>query len=192
MSDAPAEPTSDYPVATKLDVGINRVEDRIVLIAETRGHGRRAAWLTRRLLRLLLDRYAEVIAGSSPTAAQAPPGQRDEVLQMEHVGALEAGSDAEDDDTAERTAPSGHYLVTDARMQVRGGNILLALDGVTRSAEGPNGDSRQPVYAMILDRTHAHKILALLRDKGEEAAWDLPEPSAWTEKLAQAGTARVN
>ena len=37
MSEAPQ--SQDYPIANSLSVGTNAVEDRVVLIAGTKGHG---------------------------------------------------------------------------------------------------------------------------------------------------------
>jgi len=190
------ETTTRYPAARSLQLGINRVEDRVVLICHTLRHGRRAAWLTRRLLRTLLDRYAGFLADSSPTAAQVGPAHRADVLQMEHISALAADSTGEEEaETGERgdaDAPPGHFLVTEAHFQAREGAIVLALDGVARPGDGANRTGREAVFALSLARTDAHKLLDMLKRKGEEAGWDLPAPSPWTEAPRPAGRGAVN
>ncbi|SDG15745.1 hypothetical protein SAMN05216241_10647 [Limimonas halophila] len=174
------ESGTDYPVARTLQLGVNRVEDRLVLIAHTVRDGPRAAWFTRRLLRQLLNRYASFLAESSPTAAQADPAQRGEILQMEHISALETGGDG-GDNPGGASDPAAHFLVTEAHLQARKGAIVLALDGLRRHGDGADGTARERVCALTLDRPNAHKILDVLKRKSDEAGWDLPAPSDWTE-----------
>jgi hypothetical protein len=193
---APTETTQTYPVATKLDVGVNRLEDRVVLIAETVSQERRAALLTRRMMQRLLEKIAAVLERTSETASQAASGHRDEVLQMEHVSAL-ASLDREGDESdppARRAAeePSAVFLITDAHFKARGGRIVVALDGVERCRDGADGTARGEVFVLVADRTTAHKVLAMLKDKADEAEWDLPRPSGWTDKLQQAAASKVN
>jgi hypothetical protein len=189
----------DYPVANQLDVGTNAVEDRVVLIASTKGHGRRAVLLTRRTMKALLAKYASVLEQTSETASQAAARHKAEVLQMEHVAALsqiDQESTQADGDGAHSTpranAPDAVYLATGVHFQPREGNILLAFDGVHRDVSAPNGTLPEPAMGFVMDRTTAHKVLAMLQDKAEEAGWDLPKPSGWTEKLRQAKANAVN
>jgi hypothetical protein len=133
MSDQPQ--SQDYPIANQLDVGTNAVEDRVVLIASTKGHGRRAVLLTRRLMKSLLSKYAQVLEQTSETASQAAAGHKNEILQMEYVAALsqidqEGGDGDGEADQGERkaTVPDSIYLATGVHFQPRNGNILLALD----------------------------------------------------------------
>jgi hypothetical protein len=187
----------DYPVANQLDVGTNAVEDRVVLIASTKGHGRRAVLLTRRMMKALLAKYASVLEQTSETASQAAADHKAEVLQMEHVSAVSQGDHGRTEESgpgapANPTAPDAVYLGTDVHFQQRDGQILLAFDGVQRTSDGPDGRSKEPVVGFLLDRTNAHKVLALLKDKADEAGWDLPKPSGWTDKLTQATARSVN
>jgi hypothetical protein len=185
--------TKDYPIAQKLDVGVNHVEDRVVLIVTTKGHGKRAVLLTRRMMKHLLKKYAQVLEKTSETASQAAASHKAEVLQMEHISAL-SQIDQETDETGDTgqppqaTADVG-YLATDARFEARGDQILLAFDGLQRH---PDSNSKEPVCGFPLDRTTAHRVLAMLKDKADEAGWDLPKPSGWTDKLQQAQASKVN
>jgi hypothetical protein len=56
----------------------------------------------------------------------------------------------------------------------------------------PHGTKKEPALGFVMDRTTAHKVLAMLQDKAEEAGWDLPKPSGWTDKLQQAKASKVN
>ena len=197
MSDQPQ--SQDYPIANQLDVGINAVEDRVVLIASTKGHGRRGVLLTRRLTKSLLSKYAQVLEQTSETASQAAASHRNEVLQMEYIAALSQidqegrQSGGEGDDSQQQTsAPEAVYLATSVHFQPRDGNILLAFDGVHRDASDPHGNTKEPALGFVMDRTTAHKVLAMLQEKAEEAGWDMPKPSGWTDKLQQAKASKVN
>ena len=197
MSDQPQ--SQDYPIANQLDVGTNAVEDRVVLIASTKGHGRRGVLLTRRLMKRLLSSYAQVLEKTSETASQAAASHRNEVLQMEFIAALsqidQEGGDGDgegDHSQQQASAPEAVYLATGVHFQPREGNILLAFDGIHRDASEPNGAQPEPALGFVMDRTSAHKVLAMLQDKAEEAGWSLPKPSGWTDKLQQAKASKVN
>jgi hypothetical protein len=189
----------DYPIAKQLEIGINALEDRVVLIASTKGHGRRAVLLTRRMMKTLLSKYAQILEQTSETAAQAAASHKNEVLQMEYIAALsqidQEGGDGDgeaDHGKRKATAPDSIYLATGVHFQPRDGNILLAFDGVHRDASAPNGTQPEPTLGFVMDRTTAHKVLAMLQDKADEAGWDLPKPSGWTDKLQQAKASKVN
>ena len=199
-----SDQSEDYPIANQLDVGTNAVEDRVVLIASTKGHGRRAVLLTRRLMKSLLSKYAEVLEQSSQTASQAPASHKAAILQMEYIAALSqigqegtqsgGGEDSEGDDQSTQTkrTPDAIYLATAVHFEPREGNILLAFDGIRRDVRQPNGTEPDAALGFVMDRTTAHKVLAMLQDKAKEAGWDLPKPSGWTDKLQQAKAGAVN
>jgi len=189
-----SETTTSYPAARTVQLGVNHAEDRVVLVCDTAQHGRRAAWLTRRLMRRLLNRYAGFLADSNPTAAQAGPGHREDILQMEHLSAL--AEESADDDTAGTGdapgEPPDHFLVTEAHFQNRGSTIVLALDGVARPGAATSHTGREAVLAVSLARTDAHRLLDMFKRKADEAAWDLPAPSAWTEPPSGGRSGTVN
>ena len=181
----------DYPIANQLDVGVNRVEDRVVVIASTKGHGRRAVLLTRRLMKSLLVKYAQFLEQTSEPASQAAASHKVEVLQMEYISALsqiDRGSGGDQDPGRQQTtnAPDAVCLGTEVHFQQRDGQILLAFDGVLRNVGGADGIAKEPVVGFLLDRAIAHRVLAMLKEKADEAGWDLPKPSGWTDKLEQA------
>ena len=191
-----ADKGPDYPIANQLDVAIKPVEDRVVLIAGTKGHGRRGLLLTRRLMKSLLGQYAQVLERTSETAAQAAAGHKAEVLQMEHVAARSQG----EPDGGEGGRAGGEseqqvsavYLATGVHCEPRDSQILLAFDGVRRDVHDPNATTAAPALAFVLDRTTAHKVLAMLQDKADEAGWDLAKPSGWTDRLQPATASEVN
>jgi hypothetical protein len=195
---AETDQSHDYPIVNQLDVGINAVEDRVAMIVSTKGHGQRAVFLTRRLLKQLLKKYADVLEQTSTTASQAAAGHKDEILQMEHISALSQI----DQETAEKgdggsksqkvEAPDEAYLATNVHFRVQKGQIVLAFDGVQRGPAGADATQKHALCAFRLDRVTAHRVLAMLQDKANEAGWDLPKPSGWTDKLQQAKAGAVN
>jgi len=185
----------DYPRAEQLQIGTNAVEDRVVLIAGTKAHGRRGVLLTRRLVKSLLSKYAQVLEQTSEAASQAASGYKAEILQMEHVAAQaqmnQAGGDGGEGEQTERPVEVIH-LATRVHLEPRDDNILLAFDGVRRDRDEPNGSTPKPAAAILMDRMTAHKVLAMLQEKGNEAGWDLAKPTGWTDELQQAKAGAVN
>lgn len=84
------KPSITFPVATTLDIGLNLMEDRLILAARPHGRERRLALVTRRMLDVLLAHTVKILEQTTPSAARVPEEYRNEVLQMEHIGALTA------------------------------------------------------------------------------------------------------
>lgn len=183
----PAEQTSvTFPSASKLDLGINLTEDRLVMVAHTAANGVRAMLLTRRMLVVLMDHYGKLLKQTSP-AAKAQQKHQDEILQMEHIGALFSNSG-----TASASAPTEQeqpasisfsleatYLVTEVTLQMSENQLVIGFSGQRQHASGGDDAAVTPVAAFNLDRTNAHKVLALLNDKAREAGWGLDNLYPW-------------
>lgn len=186
---APDEAAVTFPVVNRLDMGVDPVEDRVFLMVHTIEHGRRIVLLTRRMTRVVLGHIAKVMERTSEAASRAPSDQRQEVLRMEHMGALSTaapaapGQDAASDPAeAMPPEPVPAFLATEVKVRVGGdGSLLLAVLGPRRPAPEGAAPAPDPVCALPLDRASAHRLLGLLNDKAEAAQWDLsadPE-GAW-------------
>jgi len=177
-----------YPIATKLDIGFDCLEDRLVIVARTRDHGYRGLWLTRRLTGGLLQRFAQELHRSSPHAAKAAPGFRDEVLRMEHLGAISkspsgasTGGSTTDKPSGEPPGDTAWFLVPAVHLRWQEQLLVVTFDGLKR---GDHHRRREAVVAIALDRGQAHQVLSLLSRKAQEAQWNLPRASAWIDNLS--------
>lgn len=174
---------SEYPVATKLGVGYSDLEDRLVLMLRTRSHGVRGVLVTRRMMRVLLEHYADTLKRTSTTAARAPAAVRDEVLRMEHVGALSGApldkpaGPGPTDGPADGPAPL--WVAVELTIVAEAGTIIIAFVGQQRHTAQGDGSVNEPVVALTLDRRDAHRVLHLLVRKSREAGWDLDRHAAW-------------
>jgi hypothetical protein len=120
---------------------------------------------------------------------------------MEHIAAVSQEIDQEgrsadanghEQNRQRVDRPDTIYLAVRVHFEPRDGHILLAFDGVKRNPFGPDGEMREPALGFVMDRTSAHKVLAMLHDKADEAGWDLKRPSGWTAKLQQARSDSLN
>lgn len=202
MSDVPvaAPETLTFPSIVALDMGINQPEDRVVMIARTQAAGRKIILLTRRMMGQLLGNYAELMKRTSPAVARAPSAHQNEVLQMEHVSALiTAAPPAPTPDSAAADEPSDQqaetvHLITEIRLQVTDSHLMIGFIGQRRHAPGIDENANDAVAAATMDRTEAHRFLAMLNDKAREAMWGLDGLCPWltSEGLAPSAQAQVN
>lgn len=184
----PTEQTSiTFPAALKLDLRLSLTEDRLVVLAHTAANGIKAMLLTRRMLVTLMDHYGTILKQTGP-AAKAQPEHQNEILQMEHIGALSS-------DRAESTSAPGEqqppastdlhpesvHLVTEITMEIMGDQLLIGFSGQRQHKASHNEAEVTPVAAVNLDRTTAHKVLALLNDKAREAGWGLETLYPWLD-----------
>ena len=182
----PTEQTSvTFPSASKLDLGINLTEDRLVMVAHTAANGVRAMLLTRRMLVVLMDHYGKLLKQTSP-AAKAQQKHQDEILQMEHIGALVSNSTAGASAPTEQQQPASialslesTHLVTEVTLQMNENHLVIGFSGQRQHASSSDEAAVTPVAAFNLDRTNAHKVLALLNDKAREAGWGLDNLYRW-------------
>jgi len=180
----PTEQTSiTFPSASKLDLGINLTEDRLVMVAHTAANGVRAMLLTRRMLVVLMDHYGNLLKQTSP-AAKAQQKHQDEILQMEHIGALFSNSTASASDEQQQPASIAFsletaHLVTEVTIQMNENHLVIGFSGQRQQASSGDEPPVTPVAAIHLDRTSAHKFLALLNDKAREAGWGLDNLYPW-------------
>ncbi|SOD98800.1 hypothetical protein [Caenispirillum bisanense] len=185
-----ADATITFPVTRTIDIGVNLVEDRLVLVAHTQGHGRRLVLLTRRMLRVLLAHVTQVLE-TTGTVARTPGEHRVEVLQMEHQGALTAvqaqdpgqAGTAAAGEAAPEEEPASAFLAVEIKVRASATHLLVGFIGLPLGGTPAAGvgAAAEPACAMTLDRGDTHRVLALLHDKAKLAAWNLEAPSAWMQ-----------
>lgn len=188
--------STPFPVTRKIDIGVDVVEDRLVLVAHTHP-GLRVALLTRRVLRRLLAHMAQVLENTG-AAARSAGEYRDEVLQMEHHGAVTAVQAQEPaappaGDEAPGAAAirplvvpgAASFLTVEVKVKTNPTHLLIGFLGLPRGDSGGGGPATAaapvPVCAMMLDRADVHRVLALLHDKAALAGWDLAPRKEWMQ-----------
>lgn len=186
--------STPFPVTRKIDIGVDVVEDRLVLVAHTHP-GLRVALLTRRVLRNLLAHMAQVLENTGAGARSAGE-YRDEVLQMEHLGAMTAvqaqeapppppGGEAGAAAARPVGAPAAAtFLTVEVKVKTNPTHLLIGFLGLPRGEAGGGTTTAAapvPVCAMMLDRADVHRVLALLHDKAALAGWDLAPRKEWMQ-----------
>ena len=187
-----------YPRAHKLSVGYDTKEDRLFLIFHLQNGDYRKALLSRRLLDALLVRMSEELASSHPMVGHT--AQRDEMLQMEHLASVsvqtaepeqpvqsghqqgQIPSQAQQPQETQQLPSrySGSFLITDAHVEVQQGVLVVGWSGEWLNDQKT---ASEPIAALGLARSEAHRVLRLLRDKAEVAGWNMAMPAQWLQPL---------
>ncbi len=162
--------TSTYPKATTVTIGYDPIEDRIFLILYLQDGGSRKAFISRRLLKMLLKTMGDKLTTTSPTASRTPDSA--EVMQMEHIAAVVNRKPGVVPKTAQPDNIKSCYA-TEAQIQARQGSIVLGL----------KSDNSEPIAGLALKRAEAHQILRMLRDQADKAGWGLGQPAEWMKPM---------
>jgi hypothetical protein len=169
------------PTAGQISLGYSTREDRLVLWLGT-GDGAKTLLVTRRLCALLINGLAGVLARSSAVAAHAPAALRDDVVLMEHQGAMAAAvvgpADAEQLPSLSSGA-SAAMLVETVNINVTPAAFRLVF------RPSPQGDGPE----ITLSRSDLHMVLEMLKRQSELAQWNLPLEPGW---LSASGQVTVN
>lgn len=152
---------------TQISVGYSQVEDRLVLWIGS-GEGAPTLHLTRRLTGMLINGLAGILARSSATAAQAPADMRDDVVMMEHQGAMTTSGPVPAD-PASLPPPAPPILVQTVNITTHTTSFSL----IFRSGQ------EVEVATVRLSRTELHRVIELLRRQSDVAGWALPVDAAW-------------
>lgn len=173
--------TQPAPSGGQVSLGYSAREDRLVLWLGT-GEGANMLFVTRRLCALLINGLVGVLARSSPTAAHAPAELRNDVVLMEHQGAMAASSvmpaDADTLPPISSDAPPP-MLVETVNITTTPSAFRLVF------RPSPQGDGP----AITLSRSDLHMVLEMLKRQSELAQWSLPVDTGW---LAASGQVTVN
>jgi hypothetical protein len=204
---AAAEPQeASFPLSTSMNLVFSAYEDRLVLRSRRVNREPINVLITRRMtiivLAQLLSNLPE-LSGLDKTPAQ----YWQEVLQMAHQTALESGrvgrageaDEGSAESETEHEAPkvagqSGKtgkldgaiYLATSLTMQMKDGQLIMALTGLPMPKAMTEPCEREPLFAMPLQVDHVHQMIQLFIDKAREADWHLPLTLPWLESPSEA------
>lgn len=157
-----------------LDISYMPDEDRVLLVVR-QVDGRNSFWLTRRLLRALLDGLVELLKRSSDTVTRASNDVRSEVLLFEHMDAMTRRLDTvvEPGAAPGMAAGSAPGLLHQIDLQARGDQVSISLVAT----------SPDPV-SVVMSRDNAHQLVSMLYDQALKAQWDIPEME-WLGRRSQ-------
>ncbi len=191
---------ASFPLSTSLNITFSAYEDRLVVRSQRVNRKPVHVLLTRRMTMIVLSQllsHLPELSGLDKTPAQ----YWQEVLQMAHQTALEAGrstpadSDAAatggGDEATGRAEPAPQkkkgklegalYLAIALTTQRREGELVLAVTGLPMPCAMTEPCEREPLFAISLQVEHVHQLIQLLIDKAREADWHLPVNLPWLE-----------
>ncbi len=161
---------TSYPKATTVTIGYDQTEDRIFLILYLQDGSSRKAYISRRLLGMILKTMGDKLTSTSPTASRTPDSA--EVMQMEHIAAVVNRKPGEVPKTAKPDNKKSYYA-TEAQVQAQEDTLILGFKSV----------NSEPIAGLALKRTEAHQVLRLLRDQADKAGWGLGQPAEWMRPM---------
>lgn len=168
--------TADRP--SSLNLAFNQPEDRLLLIVNDAKGPQDALLLTRRLTALFINGAAGLLTRSNAMASNVTDEVRNEILLMEHQGALpgDASSakkssaskpEGEEEKRAQKIAPK---LVNSISIKTNPQNFEIILR--TKAPEP---------RSIALNRRDLHRVLELLKKKSEDAGWNLQIDVSWLD-----------
>lgn len=202
MSDKPAD--VNYPVCKKLNINFSAYEDRLLVRAERTGIDDVTLLMTRRMTILVLQQVLSKLPELSGLD-KTPAAYWQEVLQMSHLGAMEAKTRADKADADQKAAGAGTgqaggvagetgekkvadapeatdiYLGTELTVQVSADRLILAFRGLQMPDAMTRVSKHLPVLAIPLSLDNVHQLIELFITKAREANWHLPVELPWLE-----------
>ena len=193
---------SSFPLSTSLNIVFSAYEDRLVVRSRRVNRDPVNVLMTRRMTIIVL---AQLLANLPELSGldKTPAQYWQEVLQMAHQKALESGRTSSDEEegaepaTAQRPEgeeeekpaaktklEGGIYLATSLTMQLREGQLIMAITGLPMPCAMTEPCEREPLFAIPLQVEHVHQLIELLIDKAQEADWHLPLNLPWLESPA--------
>ncbi|MBK5935781.1 hypothetical protein [Halorhodospira halophila] len=186
--------SQSFPRVRRIQVGYSPAEDRVLMRLELVTGEQRSAWIPRRVMSRLMPRLNEALKRSHPAGEGQPAA--DAVMAMEHVAARSelAGQRQKTDDSAakereehERTdarqLEDGSYLITQERIDLQQGQLLVGVLGHDLPSSSGLAQTPRPVGALSLSRAQAHELLRLLTEQAEQAQWGLGRSVSWLRWL---------
>lgn len=192
---------TSFPLSNNINISFSAYEDRLVVRSRRLNRQPINVLLTRRMtlivLAQLLAKLPE-LSGLDKTPAQ----YWQEVLQMAHQSAMGGNrsaqaatpADAPSEDAPSQAAPAvvniqppaGKasiliYLATSLTIQMKTGQLIMALSGLPMPRAMTEPCEREPLFAMPLQAEHVHQLIQLLIDRAREADWHLPVTLPWLE-----------
>lgn len=173
--------TAKAAVAATVSFGYSVAEDRIVGLC-TQGETSATVLLTRRLVRQIIARLAQLLDQSSPIAGRAPAAMRAEVVQFEHQSAVAQLASSVGPVAAQ--APSG------AASQSPG--LLVARVDLTPQPQGfllVLSDATGRNVTLRLQWQDLHRLVGALHQQARNAQWDLAQAVPWLTPQAATSAA---
>jgi hypothetical protein len=168
--------TTDSP--SSLSLAFSQPEDRLLLIVNNPTGPQNALFLTRRLTALFINGAAGLLTRSSAMANKVTDEVRNEILLMEHQGALpdDAPSNRKSDDPEHgRDEGKGPHKV-----------VPQLIDSISIKTNPTNFQislkTKKPApVSLTLNRRDLHRVLELLKKKAENAGWNLQIDVSWLD-----------
>lgn len=137
-----------------------------------------ALFLTRRLTALFINRAAELLARSSAMANKATEAVRNEILLMEHQGAL-----------PENAPPNRQLDASDQTKSLENKGLKLSpqlVDNINiktnpRNFQVTMKTKRASSVSIVLSRRDFHRVLELLKGQSKKAGWNLQIDATWLD-----------
>ena len=168
--------------ATSLTFTYNKSEDRLIVLSSNSVGARIGALLTRRMVGRLINGLAGILEKSSMAASHAPVEMRDDVVLLEHQGAI--GIRGASTGVRPSTKPITNLAQTAPNpLQIQTVHIQ-SIDITVKPMhfELVLKDGKcQPAIIMDIGRPELHRVLDMLTRKAHEADWNIRIEAKWLE-----------
>ena len=171
--------------ATSLTFKYSEPEDRLIVLASEPAGTKIGLFLTRRMIGRLINGLAGILEKSSLAASHAPAEMRDDVVLLEHQGAIgNKGAPPQQGQPATGMTPARNPAQA-AREPVQVQSVHIQSIDISvkpRHFELVLKDGkRQPIVTMDIGRPALHRLLDMLTRKAEEADWNIRIAAKWLE-----------
>lgn len=167
--------------ATSLTFSYSEPEDRLVVLASAPAGAKIGLLLTRRMIGRLINGLAGILEKSSVAASHAPAEMRDDVVLLEHQGAISGGSTHQEPVKPASAAAAPQAVQQSIQIQtVHIQSIDISVKPTLFEIVLKDG-RLQPIVAIDIGRAELHRVLDMLTRKAEEADWDIRIEAGWLE-----------
>lgn len=168
--------------ATSLTFKYSEPEDRLAVLASEPAGGKIGLVLTRRLIGRLINGLAGILEKSSLAASYAPAEMRDDVVLLEHQGAISSkGAPPQERQSVTDMDPARSPAQEPVQVQtVHIQSIDISVKPAHFELALKDG-KLQPIVAMNIGRPELHRVLDMLTRKAEEADWNIRIEAKWLE-----------
>ncbi len=162
--------------AAHLSFAYDQAEDRLMVLASNAGGETIALQLTRRLTGRIVNAVAQLLEKSSSAAQHAPAEMRDDMILLEHQGALQSRASA----TSPEAAASGEAEPVPKKL-VRPPQLVQTISITThpRSFALVIKGAKQDLAALSVSRMDLHRILETIRRVADKANWQISIDASW-------------
>jgi hypothetical protein len=167
---SPPNPVSRPLAATSLAFAYDEPEDRLILLAsDAGGHGLTLTF-TRLLTGRLINALCVILEKTSLSVSKAPAELRDDVILLEHQGAMSAQGPASPRGPQQRAANDHKHLVTNVEITPLAAGFVVIFR-----------DAHEPQVRSIINRVALHRMVDVIARQAEAANWNIAIESSWLE-----------